>query len=157
MATLAVTVSEEGVMAKAREEEPEASYTLREAAERLGVSVRSMRRYVQSGQLEATQSVGRHGLEYRIPASALEAYAGTMAKVSTVAGGKARPRSVTEDTVSLSIVATQLDSERAATREAWSRAEAAWQRIAELEAEVATLRALLPPPRRSLVDRLRGR
>lgn len=144
-------------MAKVREASPEASYSLREAAERLGVSPRSVRRYVKSGQLEAIQSLGLHGPEYRVPESALRAYADNVATVPVdkVRLGSASLAKAKVD--GLAIVASQLEAERNATREAWSRAEAAWQRIAELEAEVATLRAQLPAPRRSVVDRLRGR
>lgn len=130
------------------------TYTLREAAERLGVSARSVRRYVQSGQLPATQAVGPHGLEYRIAEAALDGYRD---RVGRVGSGQARPRVVTGDTASLSIVASQLEAERAATTAAWLRAEAAWSRVAELEAEVATLRATLAAPRRTLLDRFRGR
>lgn len=139
----------------------EPSYSLREAAERLGVSPRSVRRYVRSGQLEAVQAIGLHGPEYRVPESSLEAY---MARVDRVRVGKVRPGSVTPATATvdtLAMVAMQLEAERASTREAWGRAEAAWGRIAELEAELATLRARLeagtPAPSRSWLDRLRGR
>jgi excisionase family DNA binding protein len=140
----------------------EPSLSLREAADRLGVSARSVRRYVRSGQLEAVQVVGLHGPEYRVPEAALEAYSSKVARVSVarVRTGGATVDTATVDT--LAMVATQLDAERSATREAWLRAEAAWSRVAELEAELATLRATLPagtpaPERRSWLDRLRGR
>lgn len=141
-------------MAKATATEEEATYSLREAAERLGVSVRSVRRYVTSGQLEAVSVVGRHGPEYRVPEAVLTAYADSMAKVPS---GQARTGVVTAATSSVATLAVALQAERDATREAWGRAEAAWQRIAELEAEVATLRATISAPRRSVLDKLRGR
>jgi hypothetical protein len=95
-----------------------------------------------------------------VPESALEAY---VAKVDRVRVAKVRPGSASVATATvdtLAIVATQLEAERAATREAWLRAEAAWSRVAELEAELATIRATLPAsttPRRSWLDRFRGR
>jgi excisionase family DNA binding protein len=152
-------------MARVSEGAPvEPSLSLREAAERLGVSARSVRRYVRSGQLEAIQVVGRHGPEYRVPEAALGAYLSTVARVPS---GKARLGGATIATATvdtLAMVATQLDAERSATREAWLRAEAAWSRVAELEAELATLLATLQagtpapaPARRSLLGRLRGR
>ena len=134
-----------------------ASYSLKEAAERLGVSARSVRRYVRSGQLEAVQAVGLHGPEYRVPEAVLQAYAD---RVATAPVDRVRLGVVTAATArvdTLSIVAAQLEAERGATREAWLRAEAAWSRIAELEAELATLRATAAPARRSLLDRFRGR
>lgn len=132
------------------------TYSLREAAGRLGVSPRSVRRYVRSGQLEAVTVVGLHGPEYRVAEAALEAYSATAARDRVA---MARPRSATPATATvdaLVMVAAQLEAERASTREAWSRAEAAWSRIAELEAELAALRAS-PAPGRSWLDRLRGR
>jgi excisionase family DNA binding protein len=43
-------------------------FTLPEAAERLGISVSTARRWIREGKLSARKEPGPYGLEYRIPA-----------------------------------------------------------------------------------------
>ncbi len=45
--------------------------TIEEAAHRLGVSTRTVRRWIKSGRLPADLTPGVYGPEYRIPASAV--------------------------------------------------------------------------------------
>ena len=49
------------------------SMTLREAAERAGVSVTTLRRYIRTGRLPAVKKGGRFGPEYTVSAESLEA------------------------------------------------------------------------------------
>ena len=122
------------------DEREEPTYGLREAGQRLGVSARSVRRYVISGQLPASQVVGVHGLEYRIAESVLDGYAATMA---TRATARARPRSATLATGTVSMALEALTTRQATDAAALERS---WARIAELERELATAQARLSAP-----------
>lgn len=111
----------------------EGSVSLRDAAEQLGVSVRTMRRYVRDGHVEATQVVGPHGPEWRIAPD-------TLARLSrkrdqAVKGRRGRVQGPVTDTVAMTL-ATRIDQDQALL-------ERAWQRIADLERENAELRTKL--------------
>ena len=60
--------------APGREREPLETISIREAAERLGISVKVARRLVSQGALRATKSRGPHGEEWRVDVASLEAY-----------------------------------------------------------------------------------
>ncbi len=53
-----------------------ATMSVADTAVRLGLSQRSVRRYIASGKLPATRHYGDHGLEYRIAADDVRAIAG---------------------------------------------------------------------------------
>jgi len=128
------------------DEREERTYGLREAGQRLGVSARSVRRYVISGQLPASQVVGVHGLEYRIAESVLDGYAATMA---TRAMARVRLGSAPLATATVATgVSAMAMLEALTTRQATDAAalERAWTRIAELERELATAQARLSAP-----------
>ena len=132
--------------------------SLREAAERLGVSARTMRRYVLGGQVSASQSVGPHGPEYRVDVDTLAAL---VAKRGQGSRGQVMPDR--QSTVS-STLADRIAQDAAALERAWSR-------VADLERENAELRGQLaqlmtgtpapepsaPAPRLSALTRLRNR
>lgn len=51
----------------------EKHFTIKQVAEALQLSERTIRRWIHAGTLYAAEWPGRFGVEYRIPASALEA------------------------------------------------------------------------------------
>lgn len=136
-----------------------ATVSLREAAERLGVSPRTMRRYVRDGTVSASQAVGPHGPEYRIEAATLDRLAATPGQSVKGSRGQVVPGA-------LATVANTL-AERV-TQDA-AALERAWSRVADLERENAELRGQLaqittgtpapdpsaPAPRPSALTRLR--
>ena len=128
------------------EDQSERTYGLREAGQRLGVSARSVRRYVISGQLPASQVVGVHGLEYRIAESVLDGYAATMA-TRAMARVRLGSAPLATATVATSVPAMAI-LEALTTRQATDAAalERSWARIAELERELATAQARLSAP-----------
>jgi excisionase family DNA binding protein len=71
--------------------------TLSEAAERLGISVQTARRWARDGKLRAEQHQGARGAEYRVPADALPAAAPHAAAPSSPALGV--PNAASEDAV----------------------------------------------------------
>jgi len=129
------------------EELSERTYGLREAAARLGVSARSVRRWVLSRQLEAHLAHGLYGQEYRITETALDAYAATMARVS-VASASPGAESTVAKRLSKSGAAIAMALETLSARQAADAAalERAWARVAELERELATAQARLSAP-----------
>jgi len=111
----------------------EGSVSLREAAAQVGVSVRTMRRYVRNGEVEGSMVVGPHGPEWRISPetlAALEAKRGQAVK-----GRRGRVVAPVTDTVAMTL-ATRIDADQAAL-------ERAWGRVADLERENAELRTRL--------------
>lgn len=48
-------------------------FTIKQVAEALQLSERTIRRWIKSGRLRAVEFPGRFGIEYRIPASGLKA------------------------------------------------------------------------------------
>ena len=126
------------------EDQSERTYGLREAAQRLGVSARSVRRYVRSGQLSAFQALGLHGQEYRIAESVLDGYAASVAThvVASARLGRVRLPARTVATVD---PAMAMALEALSTRQATDAAalERAWARVAELERELATVQGRL--------------
>lgn len=112
------------------------SVGLREAAERAGVSARTMRRYVLDGTVPASKVVGKHGVEYRVDPAVLDDLVARRGQVGQGSRGQVVAGSLA--TVDAT-VATTLST----TVEALERA---WQRVAELERENAELRSRLPDP-----------
>jgi excisionase family DNA binding protein len=111
-------------------------YTLREAADRLGLSSRQVRRYVLDGRLAAVLVPGPRGREYRVSESAVDELAAERERRG--AGREPRrPGSRRELDTLASPETSRLLSDHL------SALERAWQRIAELESENATLRAAL--------------
>jgi len=126
LATVTMTGEGEGSMS-------EGSVSLREAADRLGVSVRTMRRYVQRGDVAGELVVGPHGPEWRVSPETMASLAGKRGQ--RVKGSRGRVPSPVTDTVAMTL-ATRIDQDQAAL-------ERAWQRIADLERENAELRTKL--------------
>jgi excisionase family DNA binding protein len=111
----------------------EGSVSLREAAAQVGVSVRTMRRYVRNGQVDATQVVGPHGPEWRISPETLASL--IEKRGQAVKGSRGQVDVAVTDTVAMTL-ATRIDADSEAL-------ERAWQKVADLEAENATLRTRL--------------
>lgn len=109
------------------------SLSLKEAADRLGVSPRTMRRYVQSGSVEALLVAGPHGQEYRITTETLAKLEEDRGK-----GGQGSRGQVVPDLTGsvVTTLATALEADR-------ERLERAWSRIADLERENEALRSQL--------------
>jgi len=125
------------------------SVGLREAAERAGVSARTMRRYVLDGTVPATKVVGPHGAEYRVDPAVLDdlvarrGQSGQASRGQVVAGSMA-----TVDATVATTLATTVEA-----------LERAWQRVADLERENAELRSRIAAPqtaRPGLLRRLFG-
>lgn len=112
-----------------------ATVSLREAADQVGVSLRTMRRYVREGTVKATLTTGRHGPEYRIEPDHVEELRQRRDDVPGQGGEGSRGRVVVPvpSTVDATLAARVADDLVAL--------QAAWQRIADLEAENATLKA----------------
>jgi excisionase family DNA binding protein len=111
-------------------------YTLREAADRLGLSVRQVRRYVLDGRLPAVLVPGPRGREYRVGGSEVDELAAERERRG--AGRETRRLGSRREVDTLASPETsRLLSEHL------SALERAWQRIADLESENATLRAAL--------------
>jgi len=136
--------------------------SLREAAERLGVSARTMRRYVLEGQVSASQAVGPHGPEYRVDVDSLAALVAKRGQGIQGSRGQVVPDR--QSTVA-NTLAERVTQDAAALERAWSR-------VADLERENAELRGRLaqlttgttpapepsaPAPRPSALTRLRDR
>jgi excisionase family DNA binding protein len=124
----------------------ERTYGLREAAQRLGVSDRSVRRYVLSGQLPASQALGLHGQEYRIAESVLDGYVATVARVPMARvwlGSVTVPASLAKVEPSLAMALEALSTRQTLDAAALERA---WGRIAELERDLATAQRRLSAP-----------
>lgn len=138
----------------------ERTYGLREAAERLRVSARTVRRYVLSGQLEGRLAHGLYGQEYRIAETTLDGYAAEMASRSA-----ARVSPGVGTTVDRRLakgggtVAMALEVLRARQEADGAALERAWTRVAELERELAAVQGRLSAPARPLSwrERIRGR
>lgn len=121
-------------------DEEERVYTLREAADRLGLSTRQARRYVLDGRLPATLRPGPHGTEYVIAGGAVDALAESRSAREANARLKGAPPARSAALEPIRPLSAALSDHLAALERAWSR-------IADLEAENARLRALLPAPR----------
>lgn len=107
--------------------------SLRDAAAQLGVSPRTMRRYVRQGGVDASLVVGRNGPEYRLDAETVAQLAGSRGQ-----GGQATRGQVVgpvTDTVAMTL-ASRIEQDVAALERAWSR-------VADLERENAELRGQL--------------
>lgn len=132
---------------------------LRDAASRLGVSPRTIRRYVQSGRLPAVQVLGPHGMEYLIADPDLDAFLASNRPQARPPSGKGQGRDRTQDTMALATVVQAVMERQSSDAAALERA---WARIADLERDLATARAQLgagpvAPRRLSWRERLRGR
>ena len=110
-------------------------YTLREAAERLGLSARQVRRYVLDGRLPAVLVPGPRGREYRAGGSDVDQLAAERERRGS--RETRRPGSRRELDTLASPAAGRIVSDHLAAL------ERAWQRIADLERENATMRAAL--------------
>jgi excisionase family DNA binding protein len=117
------------------EGESASGYTLREAAERLGLSARQVRRYVLDGRLPAVLVPGPRGREYRVGGSDVDQLAAERERRGS--RETRRPGSRRELDTLASPAAGRIVSDHLAAL------ERAWQRIADLERENATLRAAL--------------
>lgn len=111
-------------------------YTLRDAAQRVGLSARQVRRYVLDGRLPAVLVAGPRGREYRVSEAALDELAAERERLEASRKSR-RPGSRREVDTLANPAATRLLSDHLAAL------ERAWQRIADLESENATLRAAL--------------
>ena len=116
-------------------------YTLREAAAKLGISMRTVRKHVLEGRLPASKQPGKFGETYYVEGSALDAFRDRPKPPAGGGGqgsGQAGPQA-------LALAGVQA---MAATIEARARADAdalerAWGRIADLERDNAALRSRL--------------
>ena len=113
-----------------------AGYTLRETADRLGLSVRQARRYVLDGRLAAVLVPGPRGREYRVSEAAVDELAAERERRQGTRETR-RPGSRRAVDTLASPETSRLLSDHL------SALERAWQRIADLESENATLRAAL--------------
>lgn len=134
--------------------------TLRDAASQLGVSVKTVRRYVTSGKLPAVQIVGRHGVEWTLDAADVAAFSG-QDRPGVVQGPTLTRRRSGKGQVStdLTVFVNALVERQTADGAALERA---WSRVADLERDLATARAQLaagPGGPRSLTwkERLTGK
>lgn len=134
--------------------------TLREAADQLGVSVKTVRRYVTSGRLPGVQVVGRYGTEWTVDADDVASYSGQdrpgVGKGPTPTRSRSGKGSMSTD---LTVVVQALVERQAADAASLERA---WTRVAELERDLATARTQLAagptgPRSLSLKERLTGR
>ena len=118
------------------EGESASGYTLREAAERLGLSARQVRRYVLDGRLPAVLVPGPRGREYRVGGSDVDQLAAERERRG--ASRETRRLGSRREVATLASPETsRLVSDHLAAL------ERAWQRIADLERENATMRAAL--------------
>jgi excisionase family DNA binding protein len=113
-----------------------AGYTLRETADRLGLSVRQARRYVLDGRLAAVLVPGPRGREYRVSEAAVDELAAERERRQGTRETR-RPGSRRAVDTLASPETSRLLSDHL------SALERAWQRVADLERENATLRAAL--------------
>jgi excisionase family DNA binding protein len=111
-------------------------YRLREAADRLGLSVRQVRRYVLDGRLSAVLVPGPRGREYRVSEAAVDELAAERERRGATREPR-RPGSRRAVDTLASPETSRLLSDHL------SALERAWQRVADLERENATLRAAL--------------
>jgi excisionase family DNA binding protein len=118
------------------EGESASGYTLREAAGRLGLSARQVRRYVLDGRLAAVLVPGPRGREYRVSGSDVDQLAAERERREASRDTR-RPEYRRAVVTLASPETSQLVSDHLAAL------ERAWQRIADLERENATLRAAL--------------
>jgi excisionase family DNA binding protein len=118
------------------EGESASGYTLREAAGRLGLSARQVRRYVLDGRLPAVLVPGPRGREYRVSGSDVDQLAAERerreASRDTRRPGYRRAVATLASPETSRVVSDHL-----------AALERAWSRVADLERENATLRAAL--------------
>lgn len=117
------------------EGESASGYTLREAAVRLGLSARQVRRYVLDGRLAAVLVPGPRGREYRVSGSDVDQLAAARERRGSRETRRLGSRREL-DTLASPETSRVVSDHLAAL-------ERAWQRIADLERENATLRAAL--------------
>jgi excisionase family DNA binding protein len=113
-----------------------AGYTLRETADRLGLSVRQARRYVLDGRLSAVLVPGPRGREYRVSEAAVDELAAERERRATSREPRRLGSRRAVDTLASPETSRLLSDHLSAL-------ERAWQRVADLERENATLRAAL--------------
>ncbi len=110
----------------------EETLSLAQAAQRFGVSDKTIRRWIKAGKLEATQATGPYGPEYRIPIQAVQTAQHVMDVVPVERGMDPR---------TLSLVIAQAVREGVA-----QETQVLIEELAQLRQQVDTLTAALQDP-----------